>query len=235
MKVRNTSLHKARMQAANGMLLTWFGRSWVPPGKPMLKLLPSPSGSTGLTELPAFPSWETPAAPLSRATLEHISMPLSSHRSRDHLCHPLTWGLSSWAKGHRQKLAEHRGYFGQGSSHFSGQVAEEPAREQHSQEQSPAWLCSPLELIPELTCPPASTWMSCLRATLSLEDREWSFLSCSRRLRDSVSFVPTKGSSLGTVQHHPPEKHPCHSGGTASHPGLAAAPSICSPKVSINS
>lgn len=43
-----------------------------------------------------------------------------------------TWGLSSWDKGHRQKLAEHRGYFGQGSSHFPGQVAEEPAREQIS-------------------------------------------------------------------------------------------------------
>lgn len=59
------------------------------------QILPFPSGSTGLTELPAFPSWETPAAPLSHATLEHISMPLSAHRSRDHLCHPLTWGLSS--------------------------------------------------------------------------------------------------------------------------------------------
>lgn len=67
MKVRNTSLHKARMEAANRMLPTWLGRGWVPPSKHMLKLLPFPSGSTGLTELPAFPSWETPAAPLSQA------------------------------------------------------------------------------------------------------------------------------------------------------------------------
>lgn len=81
-----------------------------------------------------------------------------------------TWGPSNWAKGHRQKLAEHRGYFGQGSSHLPGQVAEEPAREQSLQEQPPAWLCSPLELIPELTCPPASTRMSCLRATWQTGD-----------------------------------------------------------------
>lgn len=69
MKVTNTSLHKARMQAANRMLPTWLGRGWVPPSKPMLKLLPFPSGSTGLTELPALPSWDTPAMP----ALEHIS------------------------------------------------------------------------------------------------------------------------------------------------------------------
>lgn len=65
--MRNTSLHKARIQTANRIFPTWLGRGWVPPSKAMLKILPFPSGSTGLTELPAFPSWETPAAPLSHA------------------------------------------------------------------------------------------------------------------------------------------------------------------------
>lgn len=37
--MRNTSLHKARMQAANRMLPTWLGKGWVPPSKPILKLL----------------------------------------------------------------------------------------------------------------------------------------------------------------------------------------------------
>lgn len=39
-KVRNTSLHKARMQAANRVLPMQLGRGQVPPSKPILKLLP---------------------------------------------------------------------------------------------------------------------------------------------------------------------------------------------------
>lgn len=177
MKMRNTSLHKGR-QTANRMLPTWLGRGWLPPGKSLLKLLPFSRGSTGLTELPAAPRDSSSSA-----------QPCQHWSTFPCPCQPTgagaiyatpdlgTWRLSSWAKGHRQKLAEHRGYFGQGSSHLPGQVAEEPAREQRSKEQSPAWLCSPLELIPELTCPPPSTWMSCPRATFSLADRGWMKLS----------------------------------------------------------
>ena len=148
-----------------------------------------------------------------------------------------SWGPSNSAKGRSQKLAEHRGYFGQGSSHLPGQEAEELAHEQSSQKQPPALLRSPLQRIWELTCPPASIWTPCLRAHL-LPGRGQRFPPCRRSTKDSVSFSPTTGSSWRAAQHPQPGKHPCHPGQEgsalpASHPGLAAAPSICSPKVSL--
>lgn len=120
MKVRNISLHKARMQAANRMLPTQLGRDLVPPGKPIFKLLPVCSLPQWIYRSDRVPSWEIPAAPLSHA---------STWSRFPCLCQPMgaepiyatpdlgTWGPSNWAKGHGQKLAEHRGYFGQGSSH----------------------------------------------------------------------------------------------------------------------
>lgn len=140
---------------------------------------------------------------------------LTAHGSRAHLCHPQTggsWGPSNWDKGHRQKLAVHRGYFGQGSSHSPGQEAEKPAREQSPQEQPPALLCSPLEQIQELTCPPTSTGMSCLR-TYHLPGRQRTELSSLQEgPRDSASFSSTTGSNRKAAQHHQSGKHPSHLG-----------------------
>lgn len=176
--MRNTSLYTVRMQAANGMLPRQLGK--VPLANPSSsqRLLPVscfPSGSTSLSTKLLLPMLETPAALLSPAQARSgchafVSTPSPGHPSRPRqpmgagpICAtPRTggsWGPSNWAKGRSQTLAAHRGYFGQGSSCLPGQEAEELAREQCPQEQPPALLCSPLEQLLGLTCPPTHTWM----------------------------------------------------------------------------
>lgn len=150
---------------------------------------------------------------------------------------PDRWELGTLQLGQRTQLAAHRGYFGQGSSHLPGQEAEELAHEQSPQEQPPALLCSPLEQIQALACPPQAPGCPASGPTFSLAARGQSFPPHRRRPRDNISFSPTTGPSQRAAQHHQPGKHPCHPGQEAStqlasHPSLAAAASICSPKAS---
>lgn len=84
-------------------------------------------------------------------------------------------------------------------SHLPGQQAGELAREQSSQKQPAAPLCSALEQTRELTCPPASPASG---PTLCLAGRGWRFPPCRRKLRDSVSLSPTTGSSQRAAHSH---------------------------------
>lgn len=165
---------------------------------------------------------------------------LSAHGSRPHLRQPQTggsWGPSNSAKGHIQKLAAHRGYFGHRSSHLPGQKAEELAHKQSSQKQPPALLSPRADSGADL---PSSKHLDALPQG---PPSPWQ--------TGDGAFLPA-GGDRGTVSASPPpqgpagELHstislgsirPCHPGQEvstrpASHPGLAAAPSICSPKVS---
>lgn len=189
----------------------------------------SPSGSTGLlTELPTFSlRAQGLAGDTSHALAEHIQ-PWSPAPGAGPIHTTQTgasWRPSNLAKGHSHKLAAHGGYFGQGTAICQGWKQ----RSLHMSSQAPALLRSPLGRPQELTCPPAGIGMSCPRAHL-LTGRQGVKLSSLKE--------ETKGQ-CHVLPHHStqPRKHPCHPGQEVStqpvsHHGLAAAPSICSPKVS---
>lgn len=154
-------------------------RAGTPPGRSSTQLCQR-------MEQAAMPLLSTPSPGSPAETLP-------AHGSRAHLCHPQTggsWGPSNWAKGRSQKLAAHRGYFGQGSSHSPGQEAEKFAREQRPQEQPPALPCSPLEQIQELTCPPKSNWMPCLRARYLPGRQRMDLASLQEELEGQCQLLP---------------------------------------------
>lgn len=85
MKVRNTSLHKARMQAANRMLPTWQRQG--APKQTHAEAFALPQWIYRSDRAPSFPQLGHSS---HASTGAHF---LSAHRSRAHLCHPLTRGL----------------------------------------------------------------------------------------------------------------------------------------------
>lgn len=122
-KVRNNSLYNTRMKATklpHSLAQARCPRQTHLQANTFCLSVHFPSGSTGLsTELPAFFFCaQGLAGDTSHALAEH-----TQHWSPAHGAGPThttqtggSWRASNSAKGHSQKLAAHRGYFGQGTA-----------------------------------------------------------------------------------------------------------------------